>query len=65
VKRESDIKSVYAGTPDADQILSSYDVDYIVVGPLERLVMPVNEQFFSRYEKIGDVSGYKLYKVKR
>ena len=64
-KRESDIKRVYAGDPYAEQILKDYNVDYVVVGPLERLVMPVNEQFFSRYEKVGDVSGYQLYKIKR
>lgn len=65
VKRESDIKRLYAGGPDAERILSSYDIDYAVVGPLERLVLPVNDQFFSRYEKVGDVGGYQLYKIKR
>jgi len=64
-KREIDIKRVYAGAPDADQILRKYDIDYVVVGPLERLVLPVNEAFFSTYEKVGDVSGYQLYKIKR
>ena len=65
VSRESDIKRLYAGAPDAEQILNHYDIDYAVVGPLERLVMPVNEQFFSRYEKVGDIGGYQLYKIKR
>ena len=65
VQRESDIKRVYAGAPDAEKILQDYNVDYAVVGPLERLVMPVNEQFFSRYEKVGDIGGYQLYKIKR
>ena len=65
VTRESDIKRLYAGAPDAEQILNQYDIDYAVVGPLERLVMPVNEQFFSNYEKVGDIGGYQLYKIKR
>jgi hypothetical protein len=64
VQRENDIKRVYAGTVDAEQILNHYSIDYAVVGPLERLVMPVNDQFFSRYEKVGDVGGYQLYKIK-
>ena len=64
VKRESDIKQLYAGTADAEQILNHYSVDYAVVGPLERLVLPVNDQFFSRYEKVGEVGGYQLYKIK-
>jgi hypothetical protein len=64
-QREGDIKRIYSGAPSADQLLKDYDIDYAVVGPLERLVMPVNEQFFSRYEKVGDVGGYQLYKIKR
>ena len=64
-RRESDIKRIYSGAAGADQLLKAYDIDYAVVGPLERLVMPVNEQFFSQYEKVGDVGGYQLYKIKR
>jgi hypothetical protein len=64
-RRESDIKRIYSGAAGADQLLKAYDIDYAVVGPLERLVMPVNEQFFSHYEKVGDVGGYQLYKIKR
>src|SRR6185312_5620866 len=64
-QRESDIKRVYSGAPGANQILRNYSIDYAVVGPLERLVMPVNEQFFSQYQKVGEVGGYELYKIKR
>lgn len=64
VHRESDIKRIYAGTPDAEQLLKNYDIDYAVVGPLEKRVMPVNELFFSRYAKVGEVGGYQLYKIK-
>ena len=63
-ERESDIKRLYSGAPDAEQILKGYDIDYAVVGPLEKLVMPVNEEFFSRFEKVGEVGGYQLYKIK-
>jgi hypothetical protein len=63
-KRESDIKRIYSGAPGADQILRNYNIEYAVVGPLERVVMPVNEQFFSQYEKVGEVGGYELYKIK-
>ena len=63
--RERDIKRIYSGGPGAEQLLRNYEIDYAVVGPLERLVMPVNEQFFSQYEKVGDVGGYQLYKIKR
>jgi hypothetical protein len=60
--RESEIKRVYAGTVDADAILRKYGVAYAVVSPLERQ-MSVNEQFFSRFEVVGEVGGYRLYKI--
>ena len=62
--RESEIKRVYAGSPDAVTILRKYDVDYAVVGPLEGNVMSVNDQFFFRFQLLGEVGGYRLYKIK-
>lgn len=62
-QRESEIRRVYAGTPDAPAILRKYKVDYIVVSPLERNILTVNEQFFSKFEVVGEVGGYRLYKV--
>lgn len=60
--RESEIKRVYAGTADAGAILQKYGVAYAVVSPLERQ-MSVNDQFFSRFELVGEVGGYRLYKI--
>ena len=65
VRREGDLKKMYIGGNDAEQLLHNYQIQYVVVGPLERLVMPVNEQFFSQYPKIGEVGEYKLYKIQR
>jgi hypothetical protein len=64
-QRESDVKTIYSGGLRAEELLRTYDIDYAVVGPLEKLVMPVNQQFFSQFEKVGDVGGYQLYKIKR
>jgi hypothetical protein len=61
--RESEIRRVYAGAPDAAPILRKYGVAYAVVGPLERNVMSVNEQFFSRFQMAGEVGEYRLYKI--
>jgi len=51
-ERESEIKRVYAGSPDATAILRKYGVAYVVVSPLERDLMSVNEQFFSKFQLI-------------
>ena len=63
VQRETEIKRVYAGTLDADSIIRRYGIDYVVVGPHELNIMLVNEIFFSKFQLLGDVGGYRLYKV--
>ena len=62
-QRESEIKRIYAGGPDAGRLLEQYLIDYVVVSPLERNNMNVNDQFFSRFEKVGEVGAYQLYKI--
>ena len=44
-------------------ILRKYGVDYVVVSPLERNIMNVNEQFFSKFEIVGEVGAFRLYKI--
>ena len=63
--READIKRIYAGAPGADGLLLQYGVEYAVTGPLERSMMNVNQPFFERYTKVGEVGGYSLYKITR
>jgi hypothetical protein len=62
--RESEIRRVYAGAPDAAAILRKYDVAYAVVSPLEKNNMNVNDQFFSSFQLVGEVGEYRLYKIK-
>lgn len=64
MQRESEIKRIYLGSPDAPQLIRNYGIEYAVVGPQESLVTHVNEQFFTRFEKVGEVGGYILYKIK-
>ena len=64
VQREGEIKRIFLGSPDAEQLLKDYGVDYALIGPLERVVTPPNEQFFSRFEKVEQVGEYSLYKIK-
>jgi hypothetical protein len=62
-QRESEIRRIYAGSADAPLLLQKYVVQYAVVGPHERDLMAVNERFFSRFQVIGEVGGYRLYKI--
>jgi hypothetical protein len=63
--RESEVRRIYLGAPDAGQLLARYGVEYIVVSPLERAGLQVNEQFFTHFEKVGETGGYRLYKITR
>src|SRR4030095_6023499 len=62
-ERESEIRRIYAGAPEAADLLRKYKIQFAVVGPHERSVMSVNDQFFSRFTEIGEVGEYRLYKI--
>ena len=51
VQRESEIKRIYLGGLDAEQLMRNYGVDYLVVGPQERVVTPINDIFLNRFQK--------------
>jgi hypothetical protein len=65
VQREGEIKRIYLGAPDAEQLITKYGIEYLVVGPQERIVTTVNDQFINRFQKVGEVGEYKLYKTGR
>jgi hypothetical protein len=63
--RETEIKRIYAGAPDAESLLAKYGVDYVVIDPQERSLMKVNTDFFNRYPEVGSIGEYHLYKITR
>jgi len=63
--REAELRRMYAGAPDAESLMAKHGVEYVVVSPLERGAVQVNEQFFRRFTKVGETGGYSLYKVAR
>lgn len=65
VPRQSEIRRVYAGSEGAFSIMSKYDVGYVVISPLERHDLTVNDKFFSNFELVGEVGEYRLYKIRQ
>jgi hypothetical protein len=63
--RERDIRNIYAGSYNAQELLTKNGVDYIVVTPVERNYMPVNDAFFAQYPLVAEVGAYRLYQIKR
>jgi hypothetical protein len=66
--RETELKRIYAGGPDAARALAASGVEYVVVGPLEEMEMEkyglrLDEGFFEHYAKVGEVGAYRLYKT--
>jgi hypothetical protein len=61
--REEEIKRIYAGAPDARELLAKYGVGYVVVSPLERSYMPVNDDFFRSFTQVASAGPYELYEV--
>ncbi|HEV2883515.1 MAG TPA: hypothetical protein VGW36_01585 [Pyrinomonadaceae bacterium] len=64
-QRESEIRRVYGGAPDAAAIIRKYGIEYAVLSPLERSLMTVSDNFFSQFQLVGEVGGYRLYKITR
>ncbi len=61
--REAAIKQIYAGSPEAEALLSKYGVDYVLVSPIERNYMPVSDAFFARFTEVAQSGGYRLFKI--
>jgi hypothetical protein len=61
--RETDIRKIYAGEPGAADLLASYGVDFVLVGPIERGSLTVNDAFFEQYPIVGEAGAERLYDV--
>jgi hypothetical protein len=61
--RETDIKTMYEGSTDAQALLARYGIDYVVVGPPERARMRVNDAFIGRFRLVGQAGEYRLYQT--
>jgi hypothetical protein len=65
VDREADIKRIYAGEADADQLLAQHGIEYILVSPIERGSMTVNDAYLEQFPLVGEVGAYRLHEVAR
>ncbi|MGZ4860610.1 MAG: hypothetical protein ACXV8M_13695 [Candidatus Angelobacter sp.] len=63
-QRSADIERIYSGGPEAEALLRQYNVDYVLVGPLELASVKVNEQFWSKYKKVSQTGAYRVYQIR-
>ncbi len=64
--RANDVKLIYAGAPNADQLLAKYQVQYIVDGPPEHHEdgFIINEGYLSKFPIVVSVGEYHLLRVR-
>jgi uncharacterized membrane protein len=63
-QRESDVKMIYAGGPQAEELMKKYGIDYVLISPEERSSLRPNEMYFNRFPVLAEAGQYKIYKVR-
>jgi hypothetical protein len=63
-ERSADIERIYSGAPEAETLLRKYNVDYVLVGPMELASFKVNEQFWSKYKTLSQAGAYRVYQIR-
>ena len=62
-QRERDVRAIFALAPNMPALLDKYDVDYVVIGPVERQEFsPDVAAFRSRYQRIINTGNYEILK---
>ncbi len=62
-KQEKAVKKMFEGGDKTKQVLSRYGVDYVVVGPMEK-VKKINEQFYEdNFEVVYALEDTKIFQV--
>jgi hypothetical protein len=62
--REQQIRHIYAGAPEAADLLARSDVDYLLVGPQERRWTRVDEAFLGLFPLAAEQGPYRLWKIR-
>jgi hypothetical protein len=63
-ERSADIARIYTGAPETDGLLRKYNVDYVLVGPMELASFKVNEQFWLKYKTLSHAGAYRVYQIR-
>jgi hypothetical protein len=60
-RREEEIRLMYQAGPAGTGLLVHHGIRYVLVGPQERSLGPLNEPFFERFRKLVEHGPYTLY----
>ncbi len=63
-QRELDVTTIYKGGAQMLEPLSRLGVDYVIIGPVERAQLKVDENYFAKsYPVVVDHGEYRVYRV--
>lgn len=62
-ERDVDLRAIYAGSPEARELLREGGIDYIVLGPQERREVAPNDAFLTGFPVAAQVGEYQLLEV--
>ncbi len=61
--REEDLKTIYRGSPQAEELLRKHGITHVLISAEERNTLSPNERFFTRFPVIAESGQYRVYKV--
>src|SRR5262245_35002894 len=63
--RETEVATIYRGGAEINEMLSRLNVDFLIIGPVERADLVVDESFFeNRFRRVIDHAGYHVYQIR-
>jgi len=62
-ERDQEVRTIYAGEPGADDLITRNDIAYIVEGPQERRDVKPNDTFLAKFPVIAVSGEYRLLEV--
>jgi hypothetical protein len=64
-RREQDVQRIFESSPEANELLAGYGVDYVVVGPAEKAQLGADpDELRSRYPSVIRTETYEVFQVR-
>jgi hypothetical protein len=60
-QREMEVQAIYQGGPEAIELLDQHQVNYVIIGPIERETLHPDESFFASFTLVIDHAGHRVY----
>lgn len=62
-ERAEDVSTLYAGGPQAENVIKKYKIRYVTVGPQEMEEFSINLSYFQKYPQLNAAKDWRIYDV--